>query len=183
MAVSNLTGSSEYMINLGCGNKTLENFINIDVVDLPGVDIVTSLEVAQLPFSDNSVRTVVCDHVLEHIDNFIQLMEELYRVCKSDAILHICVPYYKYEGAFRDPTHKRFFTERSFDYFSPTSQFKYYSKARFEVMQCELTNTHKIKRFRIEDFFLKILPCKKIFNFFLWNIYTEISFKLKVIKN
>lgn len=60
-----------YMVNLGCGKNILKNFINIDVVKLPGVDIVTSLEKAHLPFSDNSVQIVKCKHILEHIENLV----------------------------------------------------------------------------------------------------------------
>jgi len=60
-----------YMVNLGCGKNILKNFINIDVVKLPGVDIVTSLEKAHLQFSDNSVQIVKCKHILEHIENLV----------------------------------------------------------------------------------------------------------------
>jgi len=43
----------------------------------------------------------------------------------------ILVPYWNRVGAFRDPTHVRFFTYRTFDHFTKNSKFpNYYSKAR-----------------------------------------------------
>ncbi len=169
-------------LNLGCGNNILENYINIDMINLEGVDLVTTLEDSKLPFEDNSIDEIVCDHILEHIYNFVPLMEELYRICKNKALIYVNVPYYKYEGAFRDPTHRRFFTERTFDYFSPENKYNYYTHARFKIIKCRLTRNHKIKRFRIEDYFIKILPFKRFFNFFFNNIFTEINFELEVIK-
>lgn len=53
-------------------------------------------------------------HVIEHVANLVGLMEEVYRVCKSGAVVEIVVPYYTSRGAFRDPTHVRYITEDTF---------------------------------------------------------------------
>ena len=168
-------------LNLGCGNNILAGYINIDKIRLEGVDLVLDLEEHTLPLADNSVSEVICDHILEHINNFIPLMEELYRVCANKAVIHVFVPNFKYEAAFRDPTHVRFFTEHTFDYFSADNMYNYYTTARFKVLSTKFTRIHKIKRFR-KSSILAILPFKKIFNYFLFNIFTEIVFKLEVVK-
>ena len=41
----------------------------------------------KLPFKDNTFDGVYTCHVLEHITNLIQLMSELKRVCKNNAVI------------------------------------------------------------------------------------------------
>jgi len=103
-------------LNLGCGLDYKEGYINCDKSNLVKCDKIVDLE-KPLPFEDNSVSEIICYHILEHINNYIPLSHELYRICKSGAIIKIKVPYFRGVGAFTDPTHVRFFTSRSFDYF------------------------------------------------------------------
>jgi SAM-dependent methyltransferase len=105
-------------IELGCGGYKNIGFKGLDIRPGPGVDIVCDLE-EKLPLPDNSVDLVAASHILEHIRNLTQLMDELYRVCKPGAELAICVPHYKSMGAFQDPTHVRAFTEVTFHYWDP----------------------------------------------------------------
>ena len=51
-------------LNLGCGHIPLEGFLNVDVRDLPGVDIVASIE--NLPVTPNTVDTLHSAHLIEH---------------------------------------------------------------------------------------------------------------------
>jgi len=103
-------------LHLGCGNDYKEGYINCDWTDKVKVDKIIDLE-KPLPFKDNSVNEIIAYHVLEHINNFIPLMHELYRICKKEAIIKIKTPFYSAWGQFNDPTHVRFFTPYTFDYF------------------------------------------------------------------
>jgi predicted SAM-dependent methyltransferase len=51
-------------LNLGCGHKPLEEYINIDSRELPGVDFVC--DVTDLPFERGSIDTVFAAHLVEH---------------------------------------------------------------------------------------------------------------------
>jgi len=169
-------------LNLGSGRKTYTGFINVDKVNLTETDLQWDLEKLPLPFNDNSVAEIVCEHTLEHLGNFIELVEDLYRITKPGGRWRIVVPYYKYEGTFRDPTHKCFFSENTFDYFTEGHSFDYYSKVRLEVLKKVLRSSDKtglktpIKKLR------KVIPFKRFFDIFLWNIYSEIYLELKVVK-
>lgn len=44
------------------------------------------------------------------------------------------VPHVKSVDAFMDPTHKKFFTIATMDYFTQGSVFSYYSDARFKII-------------------------------------------------
>jgi len=168
-------------LNLGCGSKSLQGYINVDKFPLTNVDLVHDLE-KTLPFKTNTVKEVRCDHVLEHINNFMSLMEELHRVCVSGGIIHISAPYYKYEGAYRDPTHVRFFTENSFYYFQKDNVFPHYTNARFNIKYVKLGNRFHTELKTSQKNIVRFLPFKRFLNLFIWNIYSEISYELEVVK-
>lgn len=81
-------------LNLGSGEFRLEGCINIDIRDLPEVDLVYDLNQG-LPFGDGIVDSVVASHVLEHLANPHFILSEICRVCKSDATVEIRVPLYQ----------------------------------------------------------------------------------------
>ena len=169
-------------VNFGCGETTYDDFINIDKVALPNVDIVWDLEKTPLPFKSDSVAEIKCEHILEHINNFIPLMEELWRISKKGGKIFVYVPYYKYEGAYRDPTHVRFFTEYSFDYFQEGVKFSHYSKARFKLKKVELRNHFFSSIKNMHKKIIRFVPFKKFLNIFFWSIYSEIYYELEVVK-
>jgi hypothetical protein len=103
-------------LHLGCGNDYKKGYVNCDISKEVKSDKVIDLE-KKLPFKDNSVAEVIANHVFEHVMNFIPLMHELHRVCKKNAIIRIKAPFYTTWGQFNDPTHVRFFTPFTFNYF------------------------------------------------------------------
>jgi ubiquinone/menaquinone biosynthesis C-methylase UbiE len=80
-------------LHLGCGDKILEGFINIDVRKLNGVDIVTDITKLET-IEDNSVELIYCSHVLEHFGRNVykKVLENWYEKLKPDGILRIAVP-------------------------------------------------------------------------------------------
>jgi len=138
-------------LHLGCGKSKLPGFVGVDITSLEGVDVLCDLERIPWPFLTSSVDECVLFHILEHLRNTVQVMEEVWRICQPGAIVRIIVPYYNSPGAFQDPTHVRFFTERTFDYFTQDnatelSVYNYYSKARFDIVGIELQGRRAVKR-------------------------------------
>lgn len=105
-------------LHLGCGNDYKEGYVNCDVTNKVKVDQIVDLEKPLIMFKDNSIDEVICNHVLEHIRNLIPLIHELYRICKKNTVIKIKTPFYSAWGQFNDPTHVRFFTPYTFDYFN-----------------------------------------------------------------
>ena len=123
----------------GCGKHRVEGFVGVDKLRMETVDVVQDMNVLPYPFRDNSVEEVLLINILEHLPNTVCVMEEIWRICKNGANIKILVPYYNSPGAFQDPTHVSFFTERSFDYFTEDettelSEYNYYSHARFKIV-------------------------------------------------
>jgi len=75
-----LNGGKPVIIELGCGPRKKEGRIGVDAIDLPNVDIVADLEKGLSFLPDNSVDQIHCRSLLEHIENFDDLVGEIVRV-------------------------------------------------------------------------------------------------------
>lgn len=104
-------------LNIGCGNIHKNGFVNIDIIE--PADLICDVSKG-LPFEDNSVEKIEMDNLLEHFDNdqFLFVMNECHRVLIEGGVFWFRVPdaLNWADGAFGDPTHKRFFVPRSFNY-------------------------------------------------------------------
>ncbi len=167
-------------LNLGCGNNRIEGFVGVDKLLMPAVDVVHDLNVFPYPFPDESVEEFFLDNVLEHLDDVIAVMEEIYRLSQPGAIVKIKVPYFKSNSAYTDPTHKHFFTETSFKYYDKGNPLHFYTQAEFEVLSVKLVQHRQPGDWR--HFVRNLLPAKRWLNYFLFNIYDEITFELKCLK-
>ena len=95
-------------LNLGCGFKKLDGFLNIDINPKVEPDKVIDLEKGKLPFKDNSVEHVTANYIFEYIgEGFLPLMKEIYRVCEPGAILEILSKHPRHDDFLNDPRHKR----------------------------------------------------------------------------
>lgn len=104
-------------LNVACGFKKKEGYINIDSDPRVQPDIVRNIE-RGLPFSDNTVDEILSEHTLEHIDpdliHFV--MYEFWRVLKKGGRLKVVVPINK--GWLNSPEHKCPFGETSTLFFT-----------------------------------------------------------------
>jgi len=179
-------------LNLGCGKDYKLGWINLDFNREVKADIYADLT-KKLPFPNNSVDEVLMDNVLEHIkrDKFFKFLEELYRICKNGAIIHIYVPHYSGMYSLKHPTHYNYFGVGSFDTFQEADSFngEKYSKAKFKVLKEELLFFHHnlihfklISKLPINFIFNLSKGWKRVMERFQFLGFDEIYFKLKVIK-
>jgi len=159
-------------LHLGCGEDIKEGYVNVDLVKLKGVDVVWDLNIFPWPFKDNQFEEVFATATFEHLDNLVKVMGEVYRVSKPNAIIDIGVPHFSSLGAFRDPTHKTFFTYYTFDYFDKNFEYNFYSNARFKIISRKIVYgkglglfqwiANKFPKFH-EISLRKILPAKSLY--------------------
>jgi len=172
-------------LNVGCGERILNGFVNLDKFKLEGVDVVHDIEKFPWPFQDNSFVEIDCNMILEHISDLVKTMKEIYRISKDNVIVRIKVPYFSCPSNFIDPTHKKLFTYYSFDFLDNKSEY-------FMFMFDESLPKFKIVKRRIIFYsFMKIF--EPIFNLkSLVKFYTgvlsyilpagELYFELRAIK-
>jgi len=132
-------------LNIGCGNKSEAGYINLDKIKLDGVDVVHDLDTFPYPFRDNTFVEIKAIDVLEHINDIAMAMQELHRIMKTGGVLYVRGPDAEYpEELWRDPTHKRAFTDVSFDYWDEDTYYGehcgWYSNARFKVVTRKKNN-------------------------------------------
>ena len=112
-------------LDIGCGKYKQDGAIGIDHSDLPEIDIKHDLNIFPWPLKESSFSEIHCYHVLEHVQDVVKFMQEIYRVSEDGAKVYIKVPHASCsKSLWTDPTHYRGFTSRSFlDYFSKESYF------------------------------------------------------------
>lgn len=126
-------------LDLGCGRAKTPGAIGIDINPNSDADVLQDLEKFPYPFLDGAFDRIVCNGIVEHIDNVVGLMEELHRICRPGAVIEITTPYFSSVDAFTDPTHKHYFSSRSFDYFTGDfPEYRFYSQARFRKLAVDI---------------------------------------------
>lgn len=105
-------------LHLGCGRKILPGFVNVDIVEAPGVDLVCDVSQG-IPFVDDVFDEIRAVDFLEHIPTarVIHVMNEIHRVLAPGGVLRAHVPCAPGITAFQDPTHASFWNEESFTYY------------------------------------------------------------------
>jgi len=171
------------VLHLGCGTTKITDATGIDSLALAGVDVVHNLEVTPWPFAANTFDVIVAHAVLEHLQPFIPVMNEIHRVGKHGARAVVCVPYFRSRDAFNDPTHAHFFTSSTMDFVlggeSGLAEYRYTDKLFRRVgfwygwpQQSKSYLTRLFKRFiythqRFYDQYLSLLFPMRIL---LWEI-------------
>lgn len=121
------------VLHVGCGRSKEPGAFGIDIRPFPGVDLVHDLDRFPYPLESNRFDRVLAIDVLEHLEHFVGVVEELHRVAKPGAELVVTAPFATSLYRHHDPTHRRGLTRLSFDYFIPGTELaKYgYSEATF----------------------------------------------------
>jgi SAM-dependent methyltransferase len=112
-------------LNLGCGARTLFGYHNVDkVVVGPGVDEVVDLDYPW-PWSDATVEEIRARDLFEHVADPVLFMREAHRVLVPGGLLWIRCPNIALNlaDAFTDPTHRRFPTWHTFDFWIPGTPY------------------------------------------------------------
>ena len=124
------------LLDVGCRDRKQPNFIGIDKVGRPNVDIVHDLEKFPYPIKDEECLTIKAAHIIEHIKPWliIDWMNEMWRMLKVGRQLAIAAPYANSPLYLQDPTHCTCITERTWLYFDVQSGiFGHYSPKPWKV--------------------------------------------------
>jgi predicted SAM-dependent methyltransferase len=106
-------------LNLGCGFRKFEGFINIDMREIVKPDLLHDIT-KPFPYADSSVDLILADDILEHVppDDVIPVLREIHRILKPEGVLQFSIPSTDSRGAYMDPTHRSFWNINSWLYFT-----------------------------------------------------------------
>lgn len=171
-------------LNLGCGKDIRYDYVNVDSSNLHGVDVVCDLSKFPWPLNTDSFELILASHILEHIPDTIQAMNEIWRISKDGAIVKIVVPVWGAEDAVIDPTHVKYFHPKTFDFFDHrTERYRerdYYSPAKFEIKSRVYFFKIFNRYFIIPDGFLSRLA--EFLSLYFGNIIQVLAIRLEVVK-
>lgn len=133
-----MNGEPQRVLDFGCGRAKHPGAIGADLNRRSAADVIADLNRLPYPFRTDSFDLVVCKDVLEHLDNFIGVVEEICRITRPGGKIYVHAPFASSPDLYADPTHRRGFVSRSFDYFiegTGASNFRY-SDARLKLNDC-----------------------------------------------
>lgn len=132
-------------LDIASGHNVREGYTGIDRA--PGSDIEWDLFSFPWPIKTGSVREVNISHFVEHIphyrpgwdnDGWFLFWEEVARICRKGALIHVVSPQVRNDRAFWDPTHVRFIHPMNYYYLDAgwraANHLEHYTSADFEVL-------------------------------------------------
>lgn len=100
-----LPSYSGNILDIGCGQSPYRFLLNKEQTHYYGIDIIeasefgydnndiTSFDGRNIPFADDFFDAVICTEVLEHVQDFQYLVNEIYRTTKNGAEIIVTVPW------------------------------------------------------------------------------------------
>ena len=81
-------------------NDSAVSFLNVDVEEGPGVDVICSIYDLRDKFDENSIDAILCCDVFEHLPDPFSAINEIYHILKSGGKLFLTVPFnYRLHGS------------------------------------------------------------------------------------
>lgn len=129
------------VLHVGSGRRKILGAVTLDIDPRYEPDVVWDLNDFPYPFSSDSFDIVVCEHVIEHLNHIVSVMEELHRVTRAGGQVWIRVPHHSSLNANTDPTHTRRFSAFSMDYFCVGTELSSYdyTPVRFRKLVGRMT--------------------------------------------
>lgn len=126
-------------INLGCGDKKMDDAIGVDFRQTDAVDVRHDLSSYPWPFADNEFANAYATDIIEHMVWVFPFVDECWRIIKPTGHLYIRTTYFSSEQSYTDPTHFHFFTLESFDFFDPDTNmgksYPWYTDKKWTVVK------------------------------------------------
>lgn len=165
-------------LNLGCFERTFEDYINLDVKKFNDrIDVVWDLNDFPYPFEDNIFIEVEARAILDHLksESSEKCLNEIHRICKNGAIVKIETSFGT--NYLRSIDHYRGFTFGTF-------KRMIYTQGNGDTKERWTSNTKQWKIIKMDatpSFFGKFLPkfirnnVGEYFNGFMRNIIIELG--------
>lgn len=129
-------------LNLGCGRDHREGWVNVDIFGEKGVDVVQNLDSHPYPWPESSVDEIYSSHVIEHLREPADFLEDCHRVLKNGGIMTLKYPHREMPGS-ANIYHRWQLDEHAIDgLIRGLPNYAFYSKGIFEVVDMTVTRCH-----------------------------------------
>jgi SAM-dependent methyltransferase len=166
------------VLDVGCGVNKFPGSIGLDRNEHTRADVIADLDTFPYPFHDNSFGEIRATHVIEHVADVIQTLEEFHRLLMPGGRAVITTPHYTDFSSFCDPTHRWHLNSFSLRYFGDDDAgYGYYSRARFHEIS---TKVRLLALWRYLGFELLVNRFRRFRRF--WEYYLCFVIRGKVIE-
>lgn len=121
------------VLDVGCGSAKLAGAVGLDISSDTDADVVHDLDVFPYPFDDDSFDQVLMQDVLEHLREPIKVIDELHRICRPGARIHLRTPHFSSLLAYSDPTHRHYFSAEAIRTLA-APRFAHYTAVRLRIV-------------------------------------------------
>lgn len=175
-----LVNTNGNLLDLGCGespyrflvNEKSNTYFGIDIADAAKFDYyrkdVTRFDGKTIPFEDNYFDNIICTEVLEHVEDYQTLIDEVYRVLKPGGSAVFTIPW----------SARYHYIPYDYYRFTPSSLQKIFSKFRDLKIISRGTDVTAISSKLIVLYFRNVFPnevWRYIFSPF-WLLITPLIF-------
>lgn len=110
-----MTGSRSLPLDPDAGFKTLylgsgeirwDGAVHLDRNPDIHPDVVHDLDTYPWPFQDRRFHRIVCEHILEHLQEPDRALREIHRIAAPDGIVDVVTPHYSSPESWNDLTHR-----------------------------------------------------------------------------
>lgn len=132
------------VLDVGCGEKRDPAATDgLDFYPYPGVTIVHDVTALPWPIADASFDALVSHQLVEHLpatgasggrDPFFDFFDEAWRVLRPGGTFAFDVPHHSWPNAYGDPTHRRFYSERSFSHLWDATRDPLYPRRKWDLV-------------------------------------------------
>ena len=94
------------ILDIGCGPSKVENSWGIDIFQYPEVDQILDLNNVPWDLPADHFEIIYAQHVIEHVASIPEFMNEVHRIAKDGATVHVVTPHFSSIDSYSDPTHR-----------------------------------------------------------------------------
>ncbi len=105
------------VLDVGCGPFKRPGAVGIDISPTSAADLVWDLNRYPYPLRESSFDLIICNHIVEHVEDVFAFLRELHRVARPGASVRLLTPHYSNRYSFADPSHRHHLSLASLDYF------------------------------------------------------------------
>ncbi len=168
-------------LNLGCEDKILPGFVNVDVIPREGIKVM-DLNKKKLNFKSDYAEYFLISHLIEYLDSPADFLHEIWRIGKKGAKVDLIVDHFSFGLSYAEPRHRR----AGFSYFMfGNKNWNKEFQGKFRLVRKRLNFTRRnfkflnriinpiVNRFPMlyERLFCYVLPC------------SEVWFRLEIVKD
>jgi SAM-dependent methyltransferase len=103
------------VLDLGCGRNKQPGAIGVDRDPASQADLLCDLNRVPYPFRADSFDDIHLHHVIEHLEDVVAVVAEIWRIARHGGRVFIATPHFSSVHSYTDPGHRQRLARGSFD--------------------------------------------------------------------